>query len=151
MPHGGCEMGTRSFATEVLNPGQCRGRALVLDEPLSFWGGFDPAQGTIIDRHHPQNGACLAGKVLVLPGSRGSAGTPAGLAEAIRRRVGPLAVLLRAPDVNIAIGAMVAVRLYDLEVPVLVVKSMDYDNLTTGDEISVAADGTVTAAANSYC
>ncbi len=68
----------------VLNPGQCRARALVLDEPLSFWGGFDPVRGTIVDRHHPQRGACLAGKVLVMPGSRGSAGTPAAIAEAIR-------------------------------------------------------------------
>jgi len=142
-------MSARSFATEVLNPGQGRGQALVLDEALSFWGGFDPALGTIIDRQHPQCGACLAGKVLVMPGSRGSAGTPAGLAEAIRRGVGPVAILLRAEDVNIAIGAMVAARLYGNMVPVLVVKSEDYDRLASGDEISVAADGTVTVAA--YC
>jgi predicted aconitase with swiveling domain len=140
-------MSARSFAAEVLNPGQCQGQALVLDEPLSFWGGFDPARGTIIDRQHPQCGACLAGKVLVLPGSRGSAGTPAGLAEAIRRGLGPVAVLLRAPDVNIAVGAMVAARLYGHEVPVLVVKSEDYDRLAAGDEVSVETDGTVTVEA----
>jgi hypothetical protein len=142
-------MSPRSFATEVLNSGQCQGQALVLDDPLSFWGGFDPALGTIIDRQHPQNGACLAGRVVALPGSRGSAGTPAGLAEAIRRGVGPEAILLRAPDVNITIGAIVAARLYDLEVPVLVVTSEDYDRLVSGDEICVAADGTVTVGA--YC
>ena len=56
--------------TTVLNPGQCRARALVLDEPLSFWGGFDPVRGVIVDRHHPQRGACLASKILVMPGSR---------------------------------------------------------------------------------
>ena len=147
MPHGGCEMSARSFATEVLNPGKCQGQALVLAEPLSFWGGFDPALGTVIDRQHPQNGACLAGTVLVMPGSRGSAGTPAGLAEAIRRGVGPVAVLLRAPDVNIAIGAMVAGQLYNLEVPIIVVKSEDYDRLVSGDEVSVETDGTVTVEA----
>jgi predicted aconitase with swiveling domain len=141
-------MSVRSFATEVLNPGQCRGCALVLDEPLSFWGGFDPVHGTVIDRHHPQRGACVAGKVLALPGSRGSAGTPAGLAEAIRRGVGPVAILLRAPDVNITIGAMVAERLYGDAVPVLVVLPKDYGCLTTGAEISIAPNGTVTAAAD---
>ena len=26
----------------VLNAGECRAAVLVLDEPLSFWGGFDP-------------------------------------------------------------------------------------------------------------
>ena len=136
-------MSLLTFGTVVLNPGQARAPTLVLDEPLSFWGGFDPALGTIIDHQHPQNGACLAGKVLVMPGSRGSAGTPAGLAEAIRRGVGPVAILLRTPDVNIAIGAMVAARLYDLEAPVLVVKSEDYDRLASGDKVCVATDGTV--------
>jgi len=96
----------------VLNPGRCRAPALVLDEPLSFWGGFDPVRGVIVDQHHPQRGACLAGTVLVMPGSRGSAGTPAAIAEAIRRGVGPVAVVLGSADVNIAIGAMVADRLY---------------------------------------
>ena len=33
------------------------GRALVLDEPLSLWGGMDPATGEVIDAHHPQRGA----------------------------------------------------------------------------------------------
>ena len=140
-------MSVLTFGTVVLNPGHARAPALVLDEPLSFWGGFDPVLGTVIDRNHPQSGACLAGKVLVLPGSRGSAGTPAGLAEAIRRGAGPVAVLLGTKDVNIAIGAMVAARLYNLEVPVLFVKSDDYDRLAPGDEICVAADGTVTVEA----
>ena len=130
--------------TTVLNPGQCRAPALVLDEPLSFWGGFDPVRGTVVDRHHPQRGTCLAGKVLVMPGSRGSAGTPAAIAEAIRRGVGPVAVLLGSSDVNIAIGAMVAGRLYGNAVPVLAVAPEDYPRLRTGDEIAIAADGTVT-------
>ena len=127
----------------VLNPGQCRAPALVLDEPLSFWGGFDPVHGTIIDRHHPQRGACIAGRVLVMPGSRGSAGTPAAIAEAIRRGVGPVAVLLGGRDVNIAIGAMVADRLYGNAVPVLAVAPEDYPRLHTGDEITIAVDGTI--------
>ena len=131
----------------VLNPGACRAPALVLDEPLSFWGGFDPVNGTIVDHHHPQRGACLAGKVLVMPGSRGSAGTPAAIAEAIRRGVGPVAIVLGGRDVNIAIGAMVAERLYGDAVPVLAVDAEDYSRLATGDEIAIAADGTVTVTA----
>ena len=132
--------------TTVLNAGQCRAPVLVLDEPLSFWGGFDPVHGTIIDQHHPQRGACLAGSVLVMPGSRGSAGTPAGIAEAIRRGVGPAAILLGAADVNIAIGAMVAERLYEHATPVLAVAPEDYPRLRTGDEVAIAMDGVVTFA-----
>ncbi|MFQ5565991.1 MAG: aconitase X swivel domain-containing protein [Paracoccaceae bacterium] len=133
-----------TIRTTVLNPGRCRAAALVLDEPLSFWGGFDPVRGVIVDQHHPQRGACLAGKALVMPGSRGSAGTPAAIAEAIRHGVGPVAFLLGSADVNIAIGAMVAERLYGDAVPVLAVAPEDYPRLGTDDEITVAADGTVT-------
>ena len=136
-----------TIRTTVLNPGQCRARALVLDEPLSFWGGFDPVHGIIVDHHHPQRGQCLAGKVLVMPGSRGSAGTPAGVAESIRRGTGPAAVLLGSADVNIAIGATVADRLYGGATAVLAVAQEDYPRLRSGDEITIAVDGTVTIAA----
>ncbi len=137
-------MAAQRFSTRVLNPGRAAGEALVLDEPLSFWGGFDPATGTVIDPHHPQAGIGLAGKVLVLPESRGSAGTPAGVAEALRRATGPVAVILAGTDVNIAVGAMVADRLYETGTPVVVLTSEDYAQLRSGMRIAVDPDGIVT-------
>ncbi len=136
-------MSRKTFRATVLNPGATAADALVLDDPLSFWGGFDPKNGEIIDRLHPQVGASIAGKVMVIPASRGSAGTPAGVAEAIRRGSGPSAVLLGRTDVNITIGAMVADRLYDTSTPVLVPASADYDDLRSGEAIEIAEDGTV--------
>ena len=133
-----------TIQTTVLNPGQCRARIMVLDEPLSFWGGFDPVDGAIIDKHHPQRGERVAGMALVMPSSRGSAGTPAGIAEAIRRGAGPVAVLLGMADVNIAIGAMVADHLYGGATPVLILAPQDYPRLRTGDEVAVATDGAIT-------
>ena len=35
-----------------MAPGEAAGPALVLDEPLSLWGGVDPATATIVDRLH---------------------------------------------------------------------------------------------------
>ncbi|MCH8167206.1 MAG: aconitase subunit 2, partial [Proteobacteria bacterium] len=61
--------------------------------------------------------------------------------------VGPVAIVLGGRDVNIAIGAMVAERLYGDAVPVLAVDAEDYSRLATGDEIAIAADGTVTVTA----
>lgn len=124
----------------VLHSGQARAPLLVLDEPLSFWGGFDPGTGRIIDRHHPQCGAQVSGQVLAMPGSRGSAGTPAGVAEAIRRGCGPTAIILARRDVNIAIGAMVAARLYGVAVPVIAVDAA----LPAGGMAEIAADGRIT-------
>ncbi|MDH3666104.1 MAG: DUF126 domain-containing protein [Paracoccaceae bacterium] len=127
----------------VLHPGMARAPLLVLDEPLSFWGGFDPGTGRIIDRHHPQRGSEIAGQVLAMPGSRGSAGTPAGVAEAIRRGCGPAAILLGARDVNVAIGAMVAARLYGLIVPVVTVETC-LESLPPDGIAEIAEDGRIT-------
>ena len=49
-----------------------RGVALVLEAPLSLWGGLDPATGLIVDARHPQRGVSVTGTVLVMPAVRGS-------------------------------------------------------------------------------
>jgi len=78
-----------------------------------------------------------------MPGSRGSAGTPAAIAEAIRRGCGPAAFLLATRDVNIAIGAMVAHRLYGTATPVLALAPADCDRLGTGQTVVITQDGAV--------
>jgi hypothetical protein len=130
-----------AFRAQVLNPGEARGQAMVLDEALSFWGGFDARTGVIVDRHHPQRGSCVAGRFLVLPESRGSAGTPGGIAEAIRRGVGPVGIALGKADVNVAVGAMVAAALYGVAVPVLVIGDAQRARLRTGDLVEADRDG----------
>ena len=136
-------MSTIEFKARVLNPGKAGAQAMVLDEALSFWGGFDAQTGIIVDQHHPQKGSCVAGRFLVLPESRGSAGTPAGIAEAIRRGVGPAAIALGKADVNVAVGAMVAAVLYGVEIPVLVISEAQRARLGSGDRVETDRDGHV--------
>ena len=69
-------MSARAFDAATLVPGAASGPLLKLDEPLSFWGGLDPATGAIIDRLHPQRGARVAGRMLMMPGGRGSTYAP---------------------------------------------------------------------------
>jgi uncharacterized protein len=94
--------------------------ALVLDEPLSLWGGIDPATGAIIDVHHPQRGANVSGRVLVMPGGRGSSSSASVLAEAVRAGTAPAAIVLGEPDLILSIGSAVAEELYGRRVPVVV-------------------------------
>lgn len=137
-------MGIVKLRTTVLHPGECRGELLLLDQSLSFWGGFEPAEGRIIDIHHPQEGELVGNRILAMPESRGSAGTPAGLAEAIRRGAGPLGMILLKGDLNIVAGVMVAQRLYGINVPVFQLDTTDYEQLAGGQRLSVTADGFVT-------
>ncbi len=103
----------------VLVPGEASGPAMVLDETLSFWGGFNPVNGEIIDVHHPQHQSRVGGSVLFISQSRGSAGTPGAIAETLRNGSGPAAFVPANADLNISVGVMVANRLYELNVPVI--------------------------------
>ena len=89
-----------------------------LSAPLSFWGGFDVETGTIVDPTHPQCGESLAGKTVVMRGSRGSTSSTGALLESIRRGTGPCAFVLGRPDTVILVAAHLARVLYDIDVPV---------------------------------
>lgn len=104
----------------ALAPGVAAGPALVLDAPLSLWGGIDPVTGRIVDVHHPQHDSVVTGTVLVMPSGRGSSSSSTVLAEAIRLGTAPVAIVLREPDEIVALGAIVARELYGIEVPVVV-------------------------------
>jgi uncharacterized protein len=129
---------------EILNAGLASGPVLVLTEPVSFWGAYDPRTGKIVDTHHPQSGTYLGGHILLLPETRGSGGTPGGIAEAIRRGTAPLGIILVKPDINLAIGAAVASKLYQKQCPVLAVTALDYHELLQAAQISIALDGQIT-------
>jgi uncharacterized protein len=128
----------------ILNQGETTGPVLVLTEPLSFWGAYDPRSGRIVDTHHPQSGAYLGGHILLLRETRGSGGTPGGIAEAIRRSTAPAGIILITPDINLAVGAGVATKLYQKHCPVLSVEAEDYDTLCSAKHIHIAPDGEIT-------
>ena len=92
----------------VLLAGTARACPLVLDEPLSFWGGINPETGELIDVHHPQHGRNIKNTLLFLPGTRGSTASPGALLEALDQGCGPAAIILTCPDVAILIAVTVA-------------------------------------------
>ncbi len=128
-----------SVTAETLAPGAAEGAPLKLDEPLSFWGGLDPATGLIIDRRHPQHKMSVAGRVLMMTAGRGSSSGSASLAEAIRLGRGPAAILLLERDAIVVVGAMVAAELYGCECPVALVEAGDWERLAAARRIKVDA------------
>ena len=117
-------------------PGEASGPALVLAEPLSFWGGIDAATGAIIDQSHPDLGRNVAGSVLVMPAGRGSSSSSAVLAEAIRLGTAPLGILLARPDPILTVGALIARFLYARACPIVVGAIED---IATGQPVAIAA------------
>jgi uncharacterized protein len=127
----------------VLTEGEGTGVILALDEPLSFWGGFEPRTGVILDIHHPQRGACVKGTILLMRESKGSGSAPGAIAEAIRLGTAPVAIVLVKPDINIATGAEVAATLYGRHCAVLTVTEEDFRKLRHSTRAGVALDGTL--------
>lgn len=103
-----------------LVAGRAHGEVVRLDQGLSFWGGYDPETGTIIDRSHPQRGRSLAGKIVVMPHGLGSSSASSVLAEALRMGTGPVAIVLGEPDQILVVGSLVARLLYGVECPIFV-------------------------------
>jgi predicted aconitase with swiveling domain len=124
----------------ALVAGSVDASALVLDEPLSFWGGLDPVTGRIIDIRHPQHGECVTGRALVMPAGRGSSSSSTVLAESIRLGTAPAAILLTRADPIIVVGVLVAGDLYGRVVPVLVLPAADHASIMSADHVAAGDD-----------
>jgi predicted aconitase with swiveling domain len=113
------------------------GAALVLTEPLSLWGGMDPATGMLIDAHHPQRGVSVVGRVVVMASGRGSSSSASVLAEAVRAGTAPAAILLAEPDLILAVGSLVAEELYGVRVPVIVGDADALATIRDGETVTI--------------
>jgi predicted aconitase with swiveling domain len=124
--------------------GSAQGEALAADVPLSFWGGFDPDSGIIIDRRHPLSGQLASGKVLVIPSGRGSCSGSGVLLEAIHNLTAPAAIITSRLDPVIGLGCVLGDELYESHPPMVVIPDRDRLLIETGDLIEVDDRGLVT-------
>ncbi|MEM9466296.1 MAG: DUF126 domain-containing protein [Actinomycetota bacterium] len=131
-------------AARVLVAGETRGAVLALDEPLSFWGGFESETGTIIDQAHPQVGESLVGRIVMMTVGRGSSSASSVLAEAIREGTAPAALILQESDEIIVLGAIVADEIYGIVMPILIVDEATYAQVAAAESAIIGADGSIT-------
>lgn len=117
------------IAGRMLAPGRASGPLLLLDTPLSLWGGIDLADGRIVDRTHPQAGACISGNILAMPASRGSSSSSSALVELARAGRAPTAIILTARDPILVVGALVADDLYGIRIPIVTIGAADWPRL----------------------
>ena len=131
------------IAGRAVVAGEAEGDALVTDESLSFWGGYDFKTGEIIDRHHPLRGVRAAGRILAVPFSKGSSTTTAVLLEAVRAGTAPAAILTTGVDTFFALASIVAGVMYGKSFPVVALSAEEFASLRTGERLAIARDGQV--------
>jgi predicted aconitase with swiveling domain len=120
------------------------GIALVADVPLSFWGGFEPDTGLIIDQRHPLAGQSAMKAVLVLPSGRGSCSGSGVLLESVRNGTAPAAILMARLDPIISLGAILGEELYGTFPTIAIINDAERSQIATGDTIAIADDGWIT-------
>jgi len=128
---------------KIIIQGEARGPALVSNEPLSFWGGYDWKNGEIIDRRHALSGSIAKDRILAIPFTRGSSTTTAVLLEAIRAKTAPAAIITTDTDFFFALASVVADELYASPLPLIALAEGDFAQLRTGDDIQISDDGKV--------
>jgi len=124
--------------------GSASGEALAADVPLSFWGGFDPETGIIIDRRHPLTGQLAAGRVLIIPSGRGSCSGSGVLLESIHNGTAPAAIITSRLDPVISLGCILGDELYASHPPMVVIPDQDRLRIETGDVIEIDDHGCIT-------
>ena len=86
--------------------GTAEGETLVTKQGISFWGGVDLDTGVITEVGHELYGKEMAGKVLVLPALKGSAGGMWIIIRLAMTKKGPVAIILPKAD-TILVGAVI--------------------------------------------
>ncbi len=110
-----------------ISKGKGEGELVLLEKPVSFLGGVNPTDGTLIE-----NGMVITGKVFAFPRGRGSTVGSYTLLEMKRRGTLPAAMINQAAEPIVATGAVMS------RVPLI--DQVDLSLLRNGDECLVDGD-----------
>lgn len=113
------------------------GTLLLSDVPLSFWGGISAATGTVIDEHHPLSGENVAGKIMAIPGSRGSCSGSSVLLELIDSNKAPAALVFSEAEEILVLGAMIANVMFAKSLAILQLDKESFSQLTNGTDARI--------------
>lgn len=114
--------------------GCASGRALVTKEPISFLGNIDPETGIVIDSQHELFGACIAGKVLIFPGGKGSTVGSYVIYQLKQSGFAPAAMINVRSEPIVAVGAIIS------GIPLVDQISEEILNVRSGTLVTVDAD-----------
>jgi|ERR1035438_8579399 predicted aconitase with swiveling domain len=92
----------------VIYEGDAEGDALVTSQPISFYGGVDPATGEIVERGHELRGECVKGRVLVFPYGKGSTVGSYILYRLRKGGLAPAAIVNERCETIVAVGAIIS-------------------------------------------
>lgn len=127
----------------TLVAGQARGKVISSTEMFSFWGGFNPNTGIIVDHHHPLWNVDITNQILVMPRGKGSSTGSPILVDAIMSKNSPQAIILNEVDEIIALGAIVCEQFFNVTIPIIVLNDEDFQIALKAKEANVMENGDI--------
>ena len=132
-------MGGLKIKCKGIVKGIAEGEALVMHKAFAFMGDVDMDTSEIIAHGHEHHGMPIAGKILIIPETKGSSGGCVVLNVLARQNKQPAAIVnLKMADYNLVEGAIMA------NVPLVCTPELNpLDHIKTGDIVRVDAENGV--------
>ena len=116
--------------------GIVKGKALVTQMGISFYGGVDPDTGFILEKDHELYGQNISGRILVFPRGKGSTVGSYTLYRLKKNGLAPAAIINKDCETITAVGCIIS------EIPCI--DQIDIECLETGVELILnGEEGTV--------
>jgi predicted aconitase with swiveling domain len=115
--------------------GFASGPAMVTREAISFLGNVDARTGIVVDPAHELFGQCIAGRVLIFPGGKGSTVGSYVIYQLKKRGLAPAAMINIRSEPIVAVGAIIS------GIPLVDRVSEEILQIESGRAVMVDADG----------
>jgi predicted aconitase with swiveling domain len=129
MRTGGGNWKMEQLKGRIIYKGKAEGEALVTSQPISFYGGVDPATGVIIEKGHELQGQSVKDKILVFPTGKGSTVGSYTLYRMKKNDTAPAGMINNECETVVAVGVIIS------EIPC--VDKIDISKIKTGDKIQI--------------
>lgn len=128
-------MASRVYHCRGIVGGVGEGPALVADTRISFWGGFDPTTGKIVEVGNPLEGEFLTNRVVVFRSTKGSSGSSRML------RLGKITGNFPAAFINTELDELSVLSCVAQKLPLVTdLECNPFQAIHTGDWVRVDAD-----------
>ena len=113
----------------IIYRGRAEGEALVTSQPISFYGGVDPATGVVIEKGHELQGQSVRSMILVFPTGKGSTVGSYTLYRMKKSGTAPRGIINKECETVVAVGAIIS------EIPC--VDKIDTSKIKKGNRIQI--------------
>jgi hypothetical protein len=128
-------LSTREIRCHRVSGGYAAGKSLVTRDSISFLGNIDPGSGVVVEPGHELYGKCIAGKVLIFPGGKGSTVGSYVIYQLKKRGLAPIAMINIRSEPIVAVGAIIS------KIPLVDRVPEDLLQIEDGLQVVVDADG----------